>query len=445
MPALALALVGAMATPGVGDPKGRDDLNEISDEMVARERSFRSDLGFTTSDKHIRELLAERLAQPQVSPHEEGKDSAYRIAAALPYVFSQSESQELAHRIEMQDLLPELEARLHRASIPIAGSMVDHHDEGRVIIVVTQDLDRTRKMAQNTLGTSRFRVEQVPYTREDLNRAEHLLRESAPMLGLMHGSEIVGLKPNWREGILGVMIEGVRNARLEAKLQSMADVPVEITYGPRPVAHRSSWSPPIRGGIRLRIAGSWCTSGFVARSSAATYRLLTAGHCGGIAPVGTPVTWGGVQVGTVRSNAYHGTTNTDSMTISMSSSFASNWIYLNSASQQHPITSTASPAQENPGAIVCMSGYNSPGASGSNCGTVVTNGWSFPTEHGRWLTDAVSATFAGTGGDSGAPVYRHSRAHGIYFGRNPVTGNTVYTRILNAINAHSDVTGLVLN
>ena len=212
---------------------------------------------------------------------------------------------------------------------------------------------------------------------------------------------------------------------------------------------------PLRGGITIFTNpsstqhGGTCTGGFLARDrTTEQFYQFTAGHCAVESGTGTWWTYfaDGSQhaIGTVHKYILGGAGDMAILNINNPNGWElpHGWVYVMAGSnttlnERYPITSAQYSTE---GARVCETGA----VSGTTCGTVVQLGVTVCEPVGSPCTvvqNLGEASFCGSQGDSGAPVFASNQAFGLAVFKNTYRSGlnfycgTAYQGIIGAANA----------
>ncbi len=205
-----------------------------------------------------------------------------------------------------------------------------------------------------------------------------------------------------------------------AARQRYGDALLVGSYPQRPQPRACAYpycDPPLRAGIRIANSGAGCTGAFIARSrSDGVLYQFTAGHCarfGGTDTWYTHFTDGSTHaIGPVHNYRFSSGGDMAILRISNPSGWNPQaWVYVTSGPDttldtDYHITSDSGSTV---GQRICTSGAF---FGRSDCGTVTRLGVT-ATYGGVTVTGLGEASFCGTGGDSGAPVYASHTAYGL--------------------------------
>lgn len=159
---------------------------------------------------------------------------------------------------------------------------------------------------------------------------------------------------------------------------------------------------PLRGGASVGA----CTIGFVAKNSAGTRRVITAGHCSN-----TNSNHNGTAIGTLVLEKYGG--SVDAQTFSINAGWESrNWVINGAASQKYAITSVSTVTNLATGTALCRYGVT----SGLSCGKVKNGNWSGTFAGVSGWTNMLLTDNCAQPGDSGGPYYADNRAYSVHKG-----------------------------
>jgi hypothetical protein len=191
--------------------------------------------------------------------------------------------------------------------------------------------------------------------------------------------------------------------------------------------------PPLRGGNRIHNSGTFCTNAFVARSRLddKLYQF-TAGHC---AVYGGQDVWftrfvdgSAHNIGDVHNFRYGSSGDMAILHVNNEPGWDSeNWVHVKAGDdttedEEYEITSTSYSVI---GQRICFTGSVTPS---SDCGTVTQLDVTVTYDNdGVTVRNLGKATYCGTNGDSGGPVYASHKAFGIHSGGATIDGACVHS------------------
>jgi hypothetical protein len=162
-----------------------------------------------------------------------------------------------------------------------AGVWQDQKDGGAIVVALVNPLKADRAQLERIVGgSSNLRVIGVRYSWNEVDRYRDALLDAFKAKGLQasvrinstsRGRMIEVVSPNPAE------IAEAASIVAPADLLTVNEGPVDVEEGAPDTTHSEADQMP---GLRIAIAGGWCTWGINGHTSSYNY-LVTAGHCGG--------------------------------------------------------------------------------------------------------------------------------------------------------------------
>ncbi|CAN5407063.1 hypothetical protein BH20CHL6_BH20CHL6_12400 [soil metagenome] len=412
-------LTAAVGLVGVSPATGTETTGAVSDNStVAIEEgvAWRAGMGLPREASHVAQVH---------------RDATANTEFGLP--LTEEEAAEIKTRIARQPAVTALRHRLEQ--LPgYAGLYIDHRAGGVVDVAVLADEEATLKAeVLRSAGELSVRIRTAVHSMSELKQIKsELVGDSLRLRTQGHEINTIGIDVPGNQVVVGV---GRDVDRVEALLGEEWGPAVRVEYREAPSPGACSTrtnclsSDPLRAGLSIHaVVGSStysCTSGFVARVTNSTnIVLITAGHCANTSPNGTIWRHNGQNIGATAANVQGTGWYTDVQYIDMPNSRVSNWRFVTNT-----VASIEERGDTNIGDVVYKSGIS----TGVTSGPVEDDSESYYLEGGL-VADGVRAQVRFSYGDSGAPVYRATRAIGIGSAFD-ASGNFWFSHIDNTQNA----------
>lgn len=399
--AAVVMIVIACLTPGTltaaADESTEDGGQDAIESLTEHAVRFREASGFRSDATFVEGTFLDRQAFPNTD---------YGIPLTA------EEGAEVTRRIAIQlKVDPVIEAV---ASAPgFGGAYTDLIGGGIPVFQVTDsDASFQADIARSMVGVSEFRIELVQHTRSELEALKAVIWSDRPIwakvgidlqsaaLDIIANTVVVGVS-DLTDGKATALRERYRGIEV---VDELPDNQMDACNS------RDDCTAPFKGGLKiveLNHPTNWCTSGFNVRlAGTSTYRVLTAGHCLGLAINGPNAAWThhSVQFGTGKANTWAANSNADAGLISVGApAGADNLMYGAGSGDIRTVGGYTTAASQNVNDYLCRSGAK----SGFWCGNITLED-KVKDVDGKSIKHQWVVNFDAMPGDSGAPYFTTS-------------------------------------
>jgi hypothetical protein len=313
------------------------------------------------------------------------------------------------------------------------GMYFDHPSGGRMIVLVTSDAEKVRQ----DLAGAKLDVRTVRYSWRHLRGLQDALI-AANTRYRADGIEITSTHLDVEENRVVVRVTTDVTAATERLIRDFPGEPLMALHGSYAVSQGTTLknSPPFKAGQAIGPGSQlWCSIGFIAQINDYWYFVVTAGHCGGVGSAWyQPCCAGyGAGLGVMDMNPYAAHQGvTDSARIPIPDSRKSNLLTRTMPGggiYYYAITTWEPQGGDFKGKTDCNGGY----ATNWDCGQITETSADFTLENGLYAPYMRQSDTSNGGGDSGGPHFWVPEAHGIHYGRDLDTGDSIYSHIYDVL------------
>jgi hypothetical protein len=366
------------------------------------------------------------LAERGENPHSSPDPAAVQLSDDydVPY-------EEALRRVQRQDAVFGLADSLAAKLPDTFGSLYVDHSQGGSVVVNRVGADPRIADEVSKAGLSDVvRYRDVRHSSRELQAVFTALDRDLPAVQNDQSPLALSLDPVSHQVAVATTDATLTAEQQEwiEKAQARYGRALTRTHAGRGQASACAWpscDAPLRGGLWISNTSTGsgaCTSGFIAMSKTDTSRkfMITAGHCTGTSMYQKKSTTGSwVKVGTRHANSYWDSTG-DAALYTVDSNLdwdPRGWVYVRQSTHTDPVLSTTENASypiqsfgpAGTGAYVCHTGVT----IGTRCGEVLSGTWT-GTYGSKTVSNLARVRYTNCEGDSGGPVYRANKAHGIH-------------------------------
>lgn len=386
-------------------PTGRhySELNEsewtsLDDNEIEyfKNQKFREEFGFSTEPDIIVQSLVNKSSPKYVSEY--------------GVVLTVQENKDLKNRLYIQHTkIPAIRKYIEDELRDRFAGLYINQQKNEVIINFLDNVPSKEHINKilEIYGDDNIKFHTVKFSEDYLNEL-HQKVFTDWVSGKLDKASINEIKTNFVEQKVEIGLENLSDQVIDL-LETLYNKDIISIYEINSSGDDSRTAPhtPLKGGLRINLAGSLCTGGFSAQSGS-NYFYVSAGHCTG-GNTGTSVTQGGVYIGNVTHNSLNQINRVDALAISINSNKAGSSVYISSTESQ-TLGNYERRNQDNIGDFACISGATTNEVS---CGQIFNKNVS-KTVNGIPVTNLRESSYVRAGGDSGGTVFSIEPYQNIY-------------------------------